>query len=147
MFTNGSTAIECGGGLNAAAAAGAGAASGVACFETQNLLATMYARAANATTATIASRSGLAHWDARIGFLTAAMALDMVLAGSRVAAGASGDSSRRTRSTNAGGVSPAGRRVHCARLNDSGTSEAASVVASRHTGTTNTRLRAIMWER
>src|ERR1700693_944288 len=84
---------------------------------------------------------------ARFGSLTGGTAPDTGLAGGRVVVDRSGDSRRRTRSTKAGGVSPAGRRVHCTRRNDSGTSAPASGVASKHTGTTNTRLRAIMWVR
>jgi|SRR5580658_2363321 hypothetical protein len=40
-----------------------------------------------------------------------------------------------------------GRHVHCTRKKDSGTSAPASGVASRHTGTMNALLRAIMWVR
>ena len=48
------------------------------------------------------------------------------------------------RSANAGGVSPPGSRVQCARRNDSGTSAPVSFVSSTHTGTMNGLLRAIM---
>jgi transposase len=74
-------------------------------------------------------------------------AVDAARADCRLAVNVSGNTRRWTRSTKAGGVSPSGRRVHCTRLNDSGMSAATSVVASKHTGTTNTRLRAIMWVR
>src|SRR6516162_5168607 len=51
--------------------------------------------------------------------------------------GASGDNSRRTRSTNAGGVSPHGNRVHCTSWNLSGTAARRSGVASIATGSRN----------
>src|SRR6202050_2816002 len=132
-FTNGSTAIECGGGLKAVDAA--------RCFEIQNLSATKYASVAR-TTATIASRNGFDLREARSGPPTPGPEADTAFNGDSC-----GDSRRLIRSTKAAGVSPPGRRVHCTRLNDSGTSAATSVVASKHTGTTNTRLRAIMWVR
>src|SRR5579862_2368136 len=52
---------------------------------------------------------------ARMGSLTGGTAPDTDVAGGRVVVDRSGDSRRRTRSTNAGGASPAGRRVHCTR--------------------------------
>src|SRR6516164_2104510 len=68
MFTKGSTAIECGGGLKAAAVAGAaatvcagsaaGGVGGGACRETENLSTAMYATA-TATSAPIADSATL----------------------------------------------------------------------------------------
>src|ERR1700688_3940473 len=148
-FTNGSTAIECRGGLKAAAAPGsavvrdAGSPADVPGWrETQNLPATRYASAAQTTTVTITSSTDSDLRDARTGSLIAGAAPDTALTGESC-----GNSRRFIRSTKAGGVSPPGRRLHCTRRNDSGTSAATSLVVSRHTGTTNTRLRAIMWVR
>src|SRR5579863_3815203 len=90
-FTNGSTAIECGGGAKAVA-------DGVKCFEIQK-----YADAAKTTTATIASSTGFDRQVARTGSLIAGVAPDTALNGD-----SSGDSRRFIRSTKAGGVSPAG---------------------------------------
>jgi len=53
----------------------------------------------------------------------------------------------RTRSTNAGGVAPPGRRDHCTRMKDSGTSEPDSGVESTQTGTMNVLVRAMRWVR
>src|ERR1700722_16916539 len=107
MFTNGSTATECGGGLKALDVA--------RCFEIQNLSATKYASAAK-TTATIASRTGFDLREARTGSLSPGAAPDTALNGD-----SSGDSRRLIRSTKAGGVSPSGRRVHCTCRKRSGT--------------------------
>src|ERR1700729_186582 len=87
MFAKGSTAIECGGGVNAVDAAKG--------FEIQNLSATKYA--------SIARTPDFALRGARAGSLRPGAAPDTAL---------NGDSRRLIRSTNAGGVSPPGRRVH-----------------------------------
>src|SRR5579872_4387031 len=123
-FTNGSTATECGGGAKAAA-------DGVKCLEIQK-----YAGAAKTTTAmaTIATSGGFDRRDARTGSLIAAVAPDPALIGD-----SSGDSRRFIRSTKLGGVSPAGRRVHCTCRKRSGTSARASLVSSMTTGTRNAR--------
>src|SRR5580700_6968905 len=146
-FTNGSTAIECGGGSKAAVAPGSAVARDAVfpadvpgCLKTQDLPATRNASATKTTTTTITTGVGLRR--ARTGSLIARAAPDTALR-----AESCGDNRRFIRSTKAGGVSPPGRRVHCTRRNDSGTSAATAVVLSRHTGTTNTRLRAIMWVR
>src|ERR1700719_4184801 len=78
-FTNGSTAIECGGGLKAVGGAPARAAvSGVACLGAQNLLARKYASAARTTAA---SRTGFDLREARIGSLIAGASPDTALTG------------------------------------------------------------------
>jgi hypothetical protein len=74
MFTNGNTAIECGGGVKAGASVGAAVAGvpvltvgdAVTCFEIQNLSATKYASAAK-TTATVTHSAGPDHAGPRKG--------------------------------------------------------------------------------
>src|SRR5579864_5905001 len=107
MFTNGNTAIECGGGLNPVGGAPARAAvPGVACLGIHRFWAKKYASAAT-TTAMIASTSGFDRHVPRTGSLIVGAAPDTALAADN-----SSDSRRFTRSTKAGGVSPRGRRVH-----------------------------------
>src|ERR1700683_604242 len=82
MLTNGSTAIECGGGLKAVTAAPAGAAaSGVACLAIQNLLARKYVSATRTTSATIAGSTGFDLRNACTGSLIAAPAPDTAVSG------------------------------------------------------------------
>src|SRR5262245_10244219 len=140
MFTNGSTAMECGGGAKAAG-------DGVKGLVIQNLSA-MRANAAKTTTPTVTNSAGLDHEDPRTGCRALNVVSDTKAAGRAAAArSGSGDRRRRTRSAKAGGASPAGRRVHCTRLKDSGTSVPAPGVASRQTGMINARSRAIIWVR
>ena len=158
MFTNGSTAIECGGGEKAAAAAVVvAAAAGAedvtggasrACFELQNLSATEYA-SATASRATTARSAGFDHEDARTGCLLAGVAPDAVLAGGGIPVGAlvSSDSSRLTRSTNAGVACPPGNRVHCSSRNRSGMASSDCDVSSITTGSRKGCLAAIRCER
>jgi len=83
MFTNGSTAIECGGGEKAGALGGAAVAGVLAvtvgdaltCFEIQNLSATKYASAAK-TTATVTHSAGFDHEGPRKGRRAVSMASD-----------------------------------------------------------------------
>src|ERR1700733_14046551 len=105
MLTNGSTAIECGGGLKAAAGsvparAAVSAADVLADLEARNLSATKYASAAR-TTASIASTTGHDLRAPRAGSLTVAVAPDATLNGT-----GSGDSRCLIRSMNAAEVSP-----------------------------------------
>src|SRR5438309_7619609 len=100
-FTNGSTAIECGGGLKPVA-------DGVKCFEIQK-----YAGPAKTT---IANSTGFDRQVARTGSLSSGAAPDTALNGD-----SSGDNRCFIRSTKAGGISPPGRRVHCTARNASGT--------------------------
>src|SRR5215468_6672657 len=119
MLTNGSTAMECGGGVKAAGAALAGATGGVGgdarCLEIQNLSATKYA--STARTATVTHSPRFDHESPRIGRRVLSVASDTEDAvGCAVGArSCAGDRRRHTRSAKAGGVSPAGRRVHCTR--------------------------------
>jgi hypothetical protein len=109
MFTNGSTAMECGGGEKAAVlveAVVAGAVNvgdGLGCLEIQNLVTTEYARA-NTSSAITARGAGFNHQNERMGSPLASVVPEAVLVGDGllVDAFASGDSNRRTRSTKAG---------------------------------------------
>ena len=104
MFANGSTAIECGGGLKARWTLRA------TCFGIQNLSSeTKYASVATRRQS-IASGTGFDLREARTGVLSPGAAPDTAFNGD-----GSGDSRRLIRSTKAGGVSPPGRRVHCTR--------------------------------
>src|ERR1700691_214242 len=136
MFTNGSTARECGGGLKGAAVVAATLA-GAGAVEIQNRSATKYASAANKTTMS-ASQIG---FDRQGGGTGTAGALG------KVAADGSDDNSRPTRSTKAAGVSPAGNRVHCNSRNLSGTCSSSSGVASMATGNRNALVAVIKSDR
>src|SRR5215469_15741000 len=110
MFTNGSTAIECGGGLNAEAAGGAD-------FGIQGFWMNRYAAPAAITTAS-ANQRGLARDN-----FPGATAADARACGELTPA-----RSCTMRRTNSGGVSPAGRRVHWTSRNLSGTFSSSSAV-------------------
>jgi hypothetical protein len=134
MSTNGSTAIECGGAAKAAEVVSAReAASGAAevigrdagmCSAIRILSMTKYVNATRTATAMIARNADLDRQDARADSPIAAAVPEAAPVGGRIVVVArtwSGDSSRRTCSTKADGVSPAGTRVHCTSLNASGT--------------------------
>jgi len=115
-LTNGSTAIECGGGLKTT---GAGAALGLdddsTGFEIQSLSMTKYAIAPK-TTATVAPSSHCfdrrAAWTGACGSPTAR---ELALAATPGGIEALPDNKPRIRSTKGRPVAPAGRRVHCTR--------------------------------
>src|SRR5215471_18138910 len=102
-FTNGSTAIECGGGAKATETA--------ECFEIQK-----YVAAAKMSSAATASSNGFHCRDAGTRSPIPGVALDTALNGD-----SSDDSRCLMRSTNARGAWPPGRRVHCTSCNLSGT--------------------------
>src|SRR6516164_4353170 len=145
MFTKGRTATECGGGLNAAAAAGASAAGCVAVavggvggrerLESKNLSTAMAANTtaitAPATHSPALERRG---WRTDVGDI--GTLVEPASVGPR-SGEESGDNKRRTRSTNADVVSPPGKRVHCTCLKGSGTRALLSLVPSMARGTTN----------
>src|SRR6266853_5249195 len=135
MFVNGSTAIECAGGLKAGAEAGASAA-GTERFGSTNLSTTKYPITRINKPLTI---QGTNEREAGgIDRLDAAPIDDMGSADDRtlVAMGvvASGDSNRRTWSTKASVFAPAGRCVHCTSRNFSGTMACESEVPSMMIG-------------
>src|SRR5262252_4671994 len=108
MLTNGSTAIECGGGSKPAGRGGDVAltvAGDCAGFGIQGLLIRTYASAARTSAATAIGRAPLNGRDRPVagGILGGPEA---AAPGSMVVAGDSGDSSRRSRATNSGCVAP-----------------------------------------
>src|SRR5246127_5883949 len=114
MFTNGSTAIECGGGWKAAGGApGDDVAFDVvraaAGFEIHGLLMSRYASAARTNSATVTKRARLNGPD-RPAIRGIGDEAETGPAGNRAAVGGSGDSSLLMRATNSGGVSPLGKR-------------------------------------
>src|SRR6516225_11506530 len=121
MLMNGSTAMECGGGLKAAAAAGAApvleavlceAVLACECCGRQKLSAMRYASPA----ATNALMTHSTAFDGQFGCsdrLAARATVDPDGVGAAARAGASGTRSFCIRSTNDGAVSPPGKRVHC----------------------------------
>jgi hypothetical protein len=99
-------------------------------LDSQNRSAAKYATAAKTTTAAMATC-------AAFNFGEAACRLPMnpgARLGSTLEDGGSGDSNRAIRSMKAGGVAPAGRRVHCTSWNLSGTAARRSDVSSMTTG-------------
>src|ERR1700751_6091214 len=116
MLTNGSTAMEWGGGAKAAGAAGENVAldvaRGSAGFEVHGLLINTYARGARASTATPTGRARRNFESARVGSGIGDEP-EAALAGDLAVVGGSGDSRRLIRATNSGGASPPGNPVHC----------------------------------
>src|SRR5665213_382140 len=156
MSTNGSTAIDFSGIVNEALAAGGAKFVGEVASAGAELTGggrrRTHARTAKASTTTTAPISS-SRFVRKVGF--AALPVGGELAGGLDEATAAADGERpvfalntlRTRSTNAAGVSPPGRRDHCTRMKDSGTSEPDSRVESMHTGTINVLVRAMRWVR
>src|SRR5580658_4885841 len=137
MFTNGSTARECGGGVKGAAVGAVVTDCDCATrFEIQNLSATKYASAAKRTTMT-ATETGFDRQDGATVSPMAVMVPDTAFARGNVGAASSDDSSSATRLTKAGDVSPAGNRVHCNSRNLSGTCSSSPGVSSIATGNRN----------
>src|SRR6516164_9088375 len=116
MFTNGSTAIECGGGLKAAGGAPeddvaldvARTATG---FEIHGLLMSRYASAARTSSATATNRARLNGAGLPV-VRGIGNAPETGPAGNLAVIGGPGDSSLLMRATNSGGVSPLVKRVH-----------------------------------
>src|ERR1700683_791344 len=111
MFTNGSTAMECGGGLNVGALSGAAGFSSVTGFEIQSRSASSPATATTAAN-TAVSTSGLRH-DA--GAAADTLAVDIAETAGGLIAGGSGARSRiaSISLTCAALMSPAWASTHC----------------------------------
>src|SRR5215469_14817571 len=117
IFTNGSTAIECCGGVNAAAVAetsvavwlgsAADVVGGGECLETQSLSTAMYA-SATASTAIVIHSPGFDPRGGRGDVVDAGAVVAPAEAAASSSGEASGTNSRLIRSTNVGGVSPPG---------------------------------------
>src|SRR6516164_6111434 len=116
MFTNGSTAMEWGGGWKASGGVAGDVAldvmGGAAGLENRGLLMSRYASAARTSAATA---TGTARLDGEAVRAVEGTGdeLEVVPVCNRSVVRGSGDSRRLMRATNSGGVSPLGKRVHC----------------------------------